>query len=142
MTVSESQTAIMDMMSRGVTTSCATESKCPPCLDCNSAAAGWRWSATEHAHESCKQQQPTQRQHTQQIPEHIGQICTKHSNIVTPILVWPKSVLARPNSAMTCYCMEFDFLFWERGGSNATCTIPLFTRVCGTMFKASPCVNS
>ena len=35
-TVSESQTAIIDMMSGGVTTSCATESKCPPCHDCKS----------------------------------------------------------------------------------------------------------
>ena len=39
-TESESQTAIMDMMLGGVTTSCATESKCPPSQDCKRAAAG------------------------------------------------------------------------------------------------------
>ena len=39
-TASESQTAIMDMMLGGVTTSCATESKCPPSHDCKRAAAG------------------------------------------------------------------------------------------------------
>ena len=40
-TMSESQTAIIDIMSGSVTPSSATKSKCPPWHDCNSSAAGW-----------------------------------------------------------------------------------------------------
>ena len=40
-TVSASQTATIDMMSGGVTTSCATESKCLPSQTAAVADAGW-----------------------------------------------------------------------------------------------------